>query len=54
MAYDAGVSRVERGIRATGSRDTWMLYDAGVGNDPDHLARITAAMLILANPGLLD
>ncbi len=54
MAYNTGAIHVERGIHATGSRDAWTLYDAGFGNEPDYLARLTAAILILNNPGLLD
>jgi membrane-bound lytic murein transglycosylase D len=54
MAYNSGVSRVERGMNATHTRDAWTLYHSGYGNDPDYLARTAAVMLILANPRLLD
>jgi beta-lactamase regulating signal transducer with metallopeptidase domain len=53
MAYNSGVAKIEAGIRATGSRDVWKLYEAGYGNDPDYVARTMAATLILANPGLV-
>ncbi len=49
MAYNSGISRVEAGMRATHSRDAWVLYQAGYGNDPDYLARTAAVMLILSN-----
>jgi hypothetical protein len=54
MAYNSGVSRVAAGIQATHSRDAWVLYRAGYGNDPDYLARITAMMVILEQPRIVD
>lgn len=53
-AYNAGAAKVEAGISATGSRDAWVLYEAGYRNDPDYLARVVAVSLILANPELLQ
>jgi soluble lytic murein transglycosylase-like protein len=52
MAYNAGAANVEGGIDATGSRDAWALGEAGFGNGPDYVSRVTAAALILANPDL--
>jgi hypothetical protein len=41
-------------MRATASRDAWQLIAAGYENDPEYLARVTAAMLILSNRSVLD
>jgi hypothetical protein len=54
MAYNSGASNVEAAMSATHSRDAWLLYRAGFGNDPDYLARTMAVTLILAHPRLLD
>lgn len=53
MAYNAGIARVEAGIRETHSHDPRTLYRAGFGNDPNYLARTVAVILVLANPRLL-
>ncbi|HEV2702368.1 MAG TPA: M56 family metallopeptidase [Steroidobacteraceae bacterium] len=50
LAYNAGVTQVDAGIRATGTRNAWRLIERGYGNDPGYLARIMAAMIILGDP----
>ncbi len=54
LAYNAGAVRVEEGIRATGSRDVWQIIDRGYENDPNYVARVIAAMLVMENPSVLD
>lgn len=54
LGYNAGSARVEKAIRETGSRDVWKLIGKGYENDPNYLARATAAILILKNPSVLD
>lgn len=54
LAYNIGARRVEQGIRETGSRDAWELIRRGYENDPEYLARLMAAVLILCNPAVLD
>lgn len=53
MAYNSGTARVEAGMRTLHTRDAWLLYQGGFGNEPDYLARTTAMMLIVAHPELL-
>jgi membrane-bound lytic murein transglycosylase D len=53
LAYNAGATRVEKGIQATGSRDAWQIVDQGFENDPDYLPRVIAAMLVMQNPAVL-
>lgn len=54
LAYNAGSARVEDGSRETGSRDVWEIIAAGYENDPDYVARVIAAVLIMRNPSLLE
>ena len=54
LAYNAGEWRVARGIRDTGSRDAWTLANSGYENDADYLARVTAAIVIIKNPAVLQ
>lgn len=54
LAYNAGATRVDDGIRATGSRDVWKLIDQGYENDRDYVARVIAAAVIMSNPSVLD
>jgi membrane-bound lytic murein transglycosylase D len=54
LAYNAGSARVESAIRQTGSRDFWELIARGHENDSEYLARVMAAILVLANPSVLD
>ena len=53
LAYNAGAERVEQGIRKANSTDAWTLIEHGFENDPDYLARVTAAIVIVRNPDLL-
>jgi membrane-bound lytic murein transglycosylase D len=54
LAFNAGSKRVEKAIHETGSRDVWTLIDQGHENDAGYVARVTAAILILENPAVLD
>jgi membrane-bound lytic murein transglycosylase D len=54
LAYNAGETRVEQGLRETGSKDAWHLIDRGYENDPNYLPRTMAVILILKNPALVD
>lgn len=54
LAYNAGSKRVERAIAQTRSRDVWTLTAKGHENEAGYVARVMAAILILANPSLLD
>jgi beta-lactamase regulating signal transducer with metallopeptidase domain len=54
LAYNTGSARVEAGMHATGSRDPWQIIEQGYENDRDYLARVTAAVLIMKNPSVLD
>jgi len=54
LAYNSGERLVEQGIRATGSRDVWQIVDQGYENDPDYVARVTAVLLIMKNPTVLE
>jgi membrane-bound lytic murein transglycosylase D len=49
LAYNAGEERVENAIATQGTRDPWALVRAGVETDKGYLARVMAAVLILAN-----
>jgi membrane-bound lytic murein transglycosylase D len=54
LAYNAGEKRVDEAIQKTGSRDAWVLVRSGIKTDPDYLARVVAAALIMKNPETLD
>lgn len=54
LAYNTGSARVEARSRETASRDVWQIIGAGYENDPDYLARVMAAVLIVNNPSLLE
>jgi membrane-bound lytic murein transglycosylase D len=54
LAYNTGSVRVEEGMRKAASRDAWALVSRGYENDPDYLARVMAAMIVLKNPGVSD
>ena len=54
LAYNIGEGKVLRGIRATGSRDAWVLVRNGYENDRDYLAKVMAAILIMKNPDSVD
>jgi hypothetical protein len=53
LTTQASVS-VEQGKRATGSRDVWQIVEHGYENDPDYVARVTAVLLIMKNPAMLE
>ncbi|MGE3261684.1 MAG: M56 and MltD domain-containing protein [Bacteriovoracia bacterium] len=54
MAYNMGERSVQKAIVETGSRDAWKLVRAGYENDTEYLARVTAVIIILKNPGSVD
>jgi beta-lactamase regulating signal transducer with metallopeptidase domain len=54
LAFNAGERRVEQGMYATGSRDVWQIVDRGYENDPDYVARVTAVLLIMQDPSVLE
>jgi membrane-bound lytic murein transglycosylase D len=54
LAYNTGSRGVQQAIDATGSRDVWQLIDQGYENDPDYVARVMAAVLIIRNPSVID
>lgn len=37
-----------------GAADVWQIVDQGYENDPDYLARVMAALLIMKNPTVLE
>jgi beta-lactamase regulating signal transducer with metallopeptidase domain len=49
LAYNSGEERVQHAIETHGTRDPWLLVQAGVENEKGYLARIMAAVIILAN-----
>ncbi len=49
LAYNAGVAKVARGIRETGSRDAFHLVQNGYENDAGYLPRVMAAIIVLKN-----
>jgi hypothetical protein len=54
LAYNAGSRRVQQAIEATGSRDVWRIIEQGYENDPDYVARVMAAVLIIRNPAMSE
>lgn len=54
LAYNAGGKTVQNGINATGSRDPWMLIQAGYENDKGYLGKVIAAVIIMSNPSSLE
>ena len=54
LAYNAGFNAIEKGILKTGSRNAWDLIRSGYDNDQDYLAKVTAIVLIMKNPHLLN
>lgn len=50
LAYNAGETKVQQGIDATGSRDAWTLIRNGYEGDKDYLPKVLAAILIMRNP----
>jgi beta-lactamase regulating signal transducer with metallopeptidase domain len=53
LGYNAGEKAVQERINATGSRDPWQLLRSGLKTDPDYLAKVLAAIVILRNPEVL-
>ncbi len=54
LAYNAGDRVVTKGIFKTGSRNAWVLIRHGYQGDKHYLAKLTAAILIMKNPSLLE
>jgi membrane-bound lytic murein transglycosylase D len=54
LSYNSGSPSIDAAIRKTGSRDAWQLAQEGYENDPDYLARVMAAVLIIKNPRVSD
>ena len=54
LAYNTGARTVQNGIDATGSRNPWVLIQAGYENDKDYLSKVLAAIIIMYNPSSLD
>jgi beta-lactamase regulating signal transducer with metallopeptidase domain len=54
MAYNAGESRVQRGIDRTSSRDPWKIIQYGFENDRGYLAKFSAAAILMRFPELLN
>jgi membrane-bound lytic murein transglycosylase D len=53
LAYNGGARLVRDGIDESGSRDAFELMRRGYQNDPDYLARMMAAVIVLRNEHLL-
>jgi hypothetical protein len=54
LAYNAGDKIVTKGIFKTGSHNAWVLIRHGYQGDKNYLAKLTAAILLMKNPHLLD
>jgi hypothetical protein len=54
LSYNDGTPSVDAAIRKTGSHDAWRLVQEGIENDPEYLARVMAAVLIIKNPHILN
>ncbi|QTD48350.1 M56 and MltD domain-containing protein [Sulfidibacter corallicola] len=54
LAYNAGSQKVLSGIEATGTRDPWALIEQGYEGDRHYLSRLTAILIIMNHPELLD
>jgi len=53
IAYNWGENNVQDAIEETGSRDAFVLSEKANKGDPNYLAKVMAAVLILKNPALL-
>jgi beta-lactamase regulating signal transducer with metallopeptidase domain len=53
LAFNVGGEALQKGIDNTGSRDPWVLTRSGLGGDEGYLAKVHAAMIIAANPGMV-
>jgi membrane-bound lytic murein transglycosylase D len=55
LAYNMGPSRIKKSVASSSTRDAFEILRSGVqGGDPEYLAKVMAAALILKNPTLLD
>lgn len=54
LAYNCGNGCVDKGVQESAARDVWKIVAKGYENDPQYVARVMAAMLILRNPDALD
>jgi beta-lactamase regulating signal transducer with metallopeptidase domain len=54
LAYNGGEQLVQQGLRATGSRDVWLMLERGYENDRDYVPRVMAVLLIMKNPDVLE
>lgn len=54
LGYNIGNSAVHKAIRETGSRDVWEIIRQKHENDPNYVASVMAAVLIIKNPASLD
>jgi len=54
LSYNVGGRSVDAAIQKTGSHDAWRLAQEGCENDPEYLARVMAAVLIVKNPRVLN
>ena len=52
--YNNGPKAVEKAIANSGSRDVWQILHTHPENDPNYIASVFAAVLILKNPGVLN
>jgi len=54
LAYNMGETAVQKAIERTKSRDSWTIIRKGFEKDPEYLAQLMAAILIMENPKTLD
>lgn len=54
LAYNAGDKIVTKGIFKTGSHNVWTLIENGFEGDKDYMAKLTAVILIMKHPHLID
>ena len=54
LAYNAGDKLVTKGVFKTGSHNVWTLIENGFEGDKDYMAKLTAVILIMKNPHLID
>jgi len=50
MAYNMGGAALRQAIERVGSRDPWLIIEAGHENDKGYLAKVMAAVIALSNP----
>ena len=54
LGYNVGGRRVQNAMQETASRSAWTLVDKGCENDPEYLARVMAAVLVMKNQSALN